>query len=271
MSFLDDIFGLDGKTAIVAGGAGVIGTVMSEALLRAGAHVVIWSRSQASLDQALKKLSPAGEFIDRISGNRVDTGNETEVADGLKDAVSKFGSLQILINAVGGVRGKAPLVETDMAQFETVLKLNLIAGLMIPTKAVAAYWIAHGIKGVIINLASMASYNPLSGAWAYDAAKAGVLNLTVGAANEFARYGIRVNAIAPGFFLGKQNRALLVDEETGEYTERGKAVIHHTPFGRFGEADELTGATLFLASNKASGFVTGVSIPVDGGYLAFNI
>jgi NAD(P)-dependent dehydrogenase (short-subunit alcohol dehydrogenase family) len=86
-----------------------------------------------------------------------------------------------------------------------------------------------------------------------------------------ARYGIRVNAIAPGFFLGKQNRALLVDEETGDYTERGKAVIQHTPFGRFGEADELVGVTLFLASNKASGFVTGVSIPVDGGYLAFNI
>jgi NAD(P)-dependent dehydrogenase (short-subunit alcohol dehydrogenase family) len=126
-------------------------------------------------------------------------------------------------------------------------------------------------RGVIINLASMASYNPLSGTWAYDAAKAGVLNLTVGAANEFARYGIRVNAIAPGFFLGKQNRALLVDEETGDHTERGKAVIQHTPFGRFGEADELVGATLFLASNNASGFVTGVSIPVDGGYLAFNI
>ena len=271
MSFLDDMFGLDGKTAIVAGGAGVIGTVMSAALLNAGANVVIWSRTQESIDQALQNLSTSDKFIDRIAGYRVDTGSEAEVAEGLKDAVAKFGSLQILINAVGGGSGKAPLVETDMAQFETVLKLNLTAGLMVPTKAVAAYWIAHGIKGVIINLASMASYNPLSGVWAYDAAKAGVLNLTVGAAGEFARYGIRVNALAPGFFLGKQNRALLVDEETGEYTERGKAVIQHTPFGRFGEADELTGATLFLASNKASGFVTGVSIPVDGGYLAFNI
>ena len=117
----------------------------------------------------------------------------------------------------------------------------------------------------------MASYSPLSGAWAYDAAKAGVLSLAMGAAGEFARYGIRVNAIAPGFFFGKQNRSLLVDEKTGDYTERGKAVIHQTPFGRLGEADELVGATLFLASNKASGFVTGVSIPVDGGYLTFNI
>jgi NAD(P)-dependent dehydrogenase (short-subunit alcohol dehydrogenase family) len=117
----------------------------------------------------------------------------------------------------------------------------------------------------------MASYQPLSGVWGYDAAKAGVLNLTLATANEFAPYGIRVNAIAPGFFLGKQNRALLIDQKTGEYTDRGKAVIAHTPFRRFGEPQELAGATLYLASAKASGFVTGVSIPVDGGYLAFNI
>jgi NAD(P)-dependent dehydrogenase (short-subunit alcohol dehydrogenase family) len=142
MAFLDDIFSLDGKTAIVAGGAGVIGTVMSAALLHAGANVVIWSRTQESMDQALKRISLSDKFVDRIAGYRVDTGSEAEVAEGLKDAVSKFGSLQILINAVGGGRGKAPLVETDMAQFETVLKLNLTAGLMIPTKAVAAYWIA---------------------------------------------------------------------------------------------------------------------------------
>jgi NAD(P)-dependent dehydrogenase (short-subunit alcohol dehydrogenase family) len=176
-----------------------------------------------------------------------------------------------LINAVGGNIGKAPLIETQMDQFEEIMRLNLIAGLMVPTKVFGAYWIENKIKGAIINLTSMASYNPLSGVWAYDAAKAAVLNLTQGMANEFAPYGIRVNAIAPGFFLGKQNRALLIDEKTGEYTERGKAVINHTPYGRFGEPEELIGATLFLASKRASGFVTGVSIPVDGGYLAFNI
>jgi NAD(P)-dependent dehydrogenase (short-subunit alcohol dehydrogenase family) len=117
----------------------------------------------------------------------------------------------------------------------------------------------------------MTSYNPLSGVWGYDAAKAGVLNLTRATANEFAPHGIRVNAIAPGFFLGKQNRALLVDAETGKLTPRGQAIIARTPFGRFGEPEELVGATLFLASRKASGFVTGVSIPVDGGYLVHNI
>jgi len=271
MSYLNDIFGLEGKTAIVAGGAGVIGTVMSGALLSAGANVVIWSRTQASVDQALKKLATSGELSKRIVGKRVDTTAESEVAEALASASTSFDSPEILINAVGGNIGKAPLIETQMDQFEEVMRLNLIAGLMVPTKVFGAYWIENKIKGAIINLTSMASYNPLSGVWAYDAAKAGVLNLTQGMANEFAPYGIRVNAIAPGFFLGKQNRALLIDEKTGEYTERGKAVINHTPYGRFGEPEELIGATLFLASNRASGFVTGVSIPVDGGYLAFNI
>ncbi|MCG8335416.1 MAG: SDR family oxidoreductase, partial [Proteobacteria bacterium] len=135
----------------------------------------------------------------------------------------------------------------------------------------ASYWIEKEIKGTIINLTSMTSYLPLSGVWGYDAAKAGVLNLTQATAKEFAAHGIRVNAIAPGFFLGKQNRAILVNQETGDYTDRGKQVIARTPYGRFGDPEELAGVTLFLSSNKASGFVTGVSIPVDGGYLVDNI
>jgi len=272
MTFLEDLFDLRTKTAIVAGGAGAIGTVMSQALLKAGANVVIWSRTQASIDSALERLKAAAtQAAERMQGIQVDSGNEKDVIEALQASVAAFGPPEILINAVGGNLGKAPLVETDLGQFQEVLKLNLIAGLMVPTKVIAAYWIEKKIKGSIINLTSMTSYNPLSGVWGYDAAKAGVLNLTKGAANEFARYGIRVNAIAPGFFIGKQNKALLIDEKTGEYTERGKAIIAHTPFGRFGETEELIGATLFLASNKASGFVTGISIPVDGGYLAHNI
>ena len=158
-----------------------------------------------------------------------------------------------------------------MEQFEFVLKLNLIAGLMVPTQVVTKYWIDNDQPGAIINLASMASYIPLSGVWAYDAAKSAVMNLTMGAAKEFAPNKIRVNAIAPGFFIGKQNKALLIDEATGNLTARGQSVIDHTPFGRFGDASELAGVTLFLASSKAAGFVTGVTIPVDGGYLVHNI
>ncbi len=271
MSYLEDIYGLTNQTAIVAGGGGVIGQAMAYALLAAGANVVIWSRSQTSVDQALEQLDTEAAGAGRTTGRQVDTGDEEQVHVALEAACRQFPRPSILINAVGGNLGKGPFVETDPNRFEEVLRLKLVAGLVVPTKVVAAYWIAEGVAGSIINLTSMTSYNPLSGVWGYDAAKAGVLNLTQATANEFARHGIRVNANAPGFFLGKQNRALLVDEATGELTPRGKAIIERTPFGRFGEPEELAGATLFLASNKASGFVSGVSIPVDGGYLVHNI
>jgi NAD(P)-dependent dehydrogenase (short-subunit alcohol dehydrogenase family) len=271
MSYLDEMFGLHGKTAVVAGGAGAIGTVMSEALLKAGAKVMIWSRSQKSVDIALDKMKEVPDSDGRIAGMQVDTGIEDEVKKALLETVSSFATPDILINGVGGNIGKAPLVEQDMEIFEKVLHMNLVAGLMIPTKVFGDYWIKNEVKGNIINLTSMASYNPLSGVWAYDAAKSATLNLTMGCANEFAKHGIRVNAIAPGFFIGKQNKALLIDQETGEYTDRGKSVIAHTPYGRFGDVMELAGATVFLASDKAAGFVTGVSIPVDGGYLIHNI
>jgi NAD(P)-dependent dehydrogenase (short-subunit alcohol dehydrogenase family) len=162
-------------------------------------------------------------------------------------------------------------VDTSIEQFKEILDLNLVAGLMIPTKVVCKHWISRGVKGCVINLASMGSYVPLSGVWAYNAAKAGVLNLTMGCAKEFAPHGIRVNAIAPGFFLGKQNRALLVDEGTGNLTERGRNVISRTPIGRFGEMADIAGAVLLLASERASGFITGACIPVDGGFLTDNI
>lgn len=271
MSYLEDMFSLKGKTAIISGGAGAIGLVMSDALLKAGANIFVWSRSQESINKALERLSKVEGAEGRVKGDRVDAGVEEQVAKALEGAVGQFGEVHLLINGVGGNIGKSSFIETDMETFQKVLHMNLVAGLMIPTKILGAYWIKNEIKGAIINLTSMASYNPLSGVWAYDAAKSATLNLTMAAANEFAKHGIRVNAIAPGFFLGKQNKALLVDQETGEYTDRGKAVIGHTPYGRFGDVDELTGATLFLASEKASGFVTGVSIPVDGGYLVHNI
>ncbi len=271
MSYVDEMFGLSGKTAVVSGGAGVIGTVMSEALLKAGAKVMVWSRSRESVDAALDRLKKVPDSAGRIGGMQVDAGKEDEVEQALQETVATFHRPDILINGVGGNIGKYPLIEQDMALFEKVLHMNLVAGLMIPTKIFGRYWIENQINGSIINITSMASYNPLSGVWAYDAAKAATLNLTMAAANEFAKHGIRVNAIAPGFFLGKQNRALLVDQETGEYTERGKAVIAHTPYGRFGDVKELAGATVFLASDQAAGFVTGVSIPVDGGYLIHNI
>lgn len=271
MNILNDLFSLAGHTAIVAGGAGAIGSAMSESLLKAGANVIIWSRSDSSLALVRSKLMRITDTPDRICTCRVDTASEQAVAEAFAHCQNEMGDADILINAVGGNIGKSDFIETDLDHFGRIVELNLMAGLMVPTKVVAAHWIKQKIKGSIINLTSMASYNPLSGIWAYDAAKAAVLNLTKAAANEFAVHGIRVNAIAPGFFLGKQNRALLIDEKTGELTARGQAIIARTPWGRFGDISELAGVTLFLASAKASGFVTGVSIPVDGGYLAHNI
>ena len=145
------------------------------------------------------------------------------------------------------------------ALFQEILGLNLLAGLVTPTRALARRWIEAGTRGCVINLASMTSYKGLSGTWAYNAAKAGVLNLNGCLAKELAPQGIRVNANAPGFFLGHQNRALLVDERTEELTDRGKAIVGRTSFGRLGDMAELHGAALFLARDKAAGFVIGRS------------
>jgi NAD(P)-dependent dehydrogenase (short-subunit alcohol dehydrogenase family) len=244
--YLDEIFGLRGTVGVITGGAGAIAGALGEALLKAGATVALWGHHRSTIDSAVERLCgvvPGGEK--RLFGFEADT--------------------------VGGNRGKSPLVDQDMETFEFVLRLNLVAGLMVPTKVFGAYWIERGTPAAIVNMTSMASYLPLSGVWAYDAAKAGVLNLTQASAKELAPHGIRVNAIAPGFFVGKQNRALLYDEASGELTPRGQAIVAHTPFGRFGETSELAGALLFLASTRASGFVTGISLPVDGGYLVDNI
>ena len=271
MSYLIEMFGLSGITAVVSGGAGAIGTIMSDALLRAGANVVVWSRTQASIDTFLARYDTEPELGARVHGVRVDAGIESAVTEAFEQSAEPFGVPEILVNGVGGNRGKMPFLEIDLDLFKEVLDMNLVGGLVIPTKVFCRQWIRRKIPGSIVNLTSMASYTPLSGVWAYDAAKSAALNLTMASAKEFAPHGIRVNAIAPGFFIGKQNRALLIDEKTGDYTDRGKAVLDHTPFKRFGDVTELAGATIFLSSRKASGFVTGISMPVDGGYLVHNI
>jgi NAD(P)-dependent dehydrogenase (short-subunit alcohol dehydrogenase family) len=270
--YLEEMFGLSDAVAVITGGAGAIAGGLAAALLNAGARVALWGHHQSTIDDALARLKDQISGVeDRLFGYQVDTGNENAVQKAIEATEKYFTAPNLLINGVGGNRGKCAFVDQDMGTFEFVLKLNLVAGLMVPTKVFAAYWIGKKIRGGIINMTSMGSYVPLSGVWAYDAAKAGVLNLTQASAKEFAPHGIRVNAIAPGFFVGKQNRALLYDQNTGDLTDRGKAIIAHTPYGRFGEPDELAGALLFLASPSASGFVTGISLAVDGGYLVDNI
>jgi len=276
MSYVEKVFGLGDIRAVVTGGAGVLPKAMAGSLAKAGATVSVWGRGtshpvQDAVDELKRELAEEG--IDaKIVGETVDTGDEAAVAKALESTEKAIGLPNLLVNGVGGNKGKSDFVDIDTDVFTEVLNMNLLAGLVIPTKVFARRWIEEGVQASIINVASMTSYVPLSGVWAYTAAKSAVLKLTEGAANEFADAGIRVNAVAPGFFIGNQNRALLVaNNETGELTPRGQAIIDRTPFGRFGVIDDLEGTTLFLASPRASGFLTGVCIPVDGGYLIDNI
>lgn len=270
--YMTDLFGLENKIAIITGGGGIIAAQIANAYVKAGAKVVLWDISQPALRAAVSALEPALDAKENLLAVRVDNMDEASTGTALEETIQKMGDPDILINAAGGGRGKSALIDTDLDNFDFLMKLNLVAGFMVPTKVVCGHWMKTGKTGCsVINLTSMASYQPLSQVWGYNASKAGILNLTRAAAKEFAGHGIRVNAVAPGFFIGKQNKDLLIkDEKTGELTDRGDSVIRHTPMGRFGDPAELAGAFVFLAS-EAAGFVTGVSIPVDGGFLTDNI
>lgn len=261
-------FSLAGKTAVVTGGGGTLCGAIACGLAQAGAKIVLWGRGRPSLEETVRRID-ATAGAGRVTIVVADLMDEGQVESALAESVAACGRIDILLNGVGGSSVRRPLVELDRADFESVVRLNLLAGCILPTKHLAKYWIAQQIQGAVINIASMGSYIPLSGGWAYSAAKAAVMNQTVAHARELAPHGIRVNAIAPGFFLGKQNRRLLVNED-GSPTPRGQSVLAHTPMGRFGDAADLVGAVVFLTSD-ASSFVTGVTIPVDGGFLTHGI
>lgn len=275
--------GLTDSTAIITGGTGAIGSSFAKALILAGAKVAVLGRGRTvSVEESVKKITAElsqdaafdipGDISEQIIGYTCDTSQETEFQATLERIQKDMGMPNILINAAGGNKGKADFTDLDVDTFKEVVSMNLIGGLVVPSKITAKLWLDKGVAGSIINIASMASYIPLSGVWAYGASKAGVLNLTAGMAKEFAGGKIRVNGIAPGFFVGNQNKHLLYsDYEKGELSPRGESIIGHTPFGRFGSLEELNGALLFLCDNSQSGFITGVTIPVDGGYLIDNI
>lgn len=269
MGILESKFGLQGKTAVITGGGGTLCSAMAEGYAKAGANVILWDIRQDALDAKVKLIAEACKDPKRVSAVVVNLMDENSIVAGVKESAKKYGKVDILINGAGGNRAKCPLVDVKAEDFDFVLKLNLMGGCIFPTKHMAKYWIDNKIKGTVINIASMAGFVPLSGVWAYSAAKAAVMNQTMGHAKEFAPYGIRVNAIAPGFFVADQNRRLLLNED-GSLTQRGKDVLAHTPMGRFGEPDDLVGTAIFLASEGA-GFISGITLPVDGAYLCQNI
>ncbi|MDR2589166.1 MAG: SDR family oxidoreductase [Spirochaetales bacterium] len=273
MDYIAKLFSLEGKNIIITGGAGSIAGVLAAELVKAGARVCLWGRgTNHPVAEAVERVNAAAGRPGRVFGVTVDAGVEGEIPRAIAETEGLMGAPNALINGAGGNRGKGPFVDVDVDLFKEIVDMNLLAGFIVPTKFIAKYWIEKKIEGSIVNFTSMGSYVPLSGTWAYCSAKSAILNMTQATAKEFAPYGIRVNAVAPGFFIGHQNKALLIkDEASGELTERGKAVIAHTPFGRFGKHEELAGAMIFLLASAASGFVTGVSLPVDGGYLVQNI
>jgi NAD(P)-dependent dehydrogenase (short-subunit alcohol dehydrogenase family) len=272
MSYIEELFGLKGKVAVVTGGTGVLGSEMCLALARAGADVVVLGRRKDAADAVVEKIRSLGVKGLAISA---DVLKENELKDARKKIVDTFGSIDILINGAGGniagavVPPDKTFLDMNVEDFKKVVDLNL-HGTVLPSQVFGEVMIKNK-RGVIVNISSMSAIVPLTRVAGYSAAKASVSNFTQWLAVEMAKKfgeGIRVNAIAPGFFITEQNRNLLTLPDGG-LTERGKSIIQGTPFARFGEAEELSGALLWLCSD-ASKFVSGIVVPVDGAYSAFS-
>lgn len=265
------LFDISGRTAVITGGTGVLGSAMALGLAQAGAHVVVLGRRKEGGDALLKKIAETGKKAMFVQADVLDA---TQLEKAKADILKEYKTIDILVNAAGGnmpgavVMPEQNFFDLQIDQFQKVVDLNLL-GTVLPTKIFCDV-MAQQKKGVIINIASMSSFRPITRVVGYSAAKAAIDNFTGWLAIEMARkfgQGIRVNAIAPGFFITEQNRKLLTNED-GSYTARGQAAIDSTPFARFGVPDELIGTLIWLCSD-ASAFVTGVDIPVDGGFNVF--
>lgn len=264
-------FDLTGRTVLVTGGSGVLGRTIALGLSRNGARVGVLARGRGKLEATAQEIRDLGGDSMSLPADVM----IREELEGVRVAMTEaWGGLDILVNAAGGnldgatLPSQGVLNDLDLAAFRNVLDLNLL-GALLPIQ-VFARLMAGRPSGSIVTMSSMAALRPLSRVAGYGAAKAGLENLTrwlaVQLAGEFGGK-IRVNAVAPGFFVSEQNHDLLFGQD-GELTERGKAIIVHTPMGRFGDPSDIVGAVTWLASD-ASRFVTGAVIPVDGGFSAF--
>lgn len=264
-------FGLEGKVAVVTGGGGVLGGSISKSLVEAGVAVIILDIREEAIERRIDELAPLG----RVHGFVCDILNMDSLKDIAAKIVAQYGQIDLLINAAGGNIPGATLTEQQtifdmqMEDFNKVTNLNLNGSVM-PCLVFGEVMAKNG-KGSIINISSMATYSAITRVPGYSVAKSGMNIFTQWLATELAMKfgeGIRVNAIAPGFFIGDQNRAVLINPD-GSLTERSKKVLAKTPMGRFGDITELNGIVQFLCSDAAS-FITGAIIPVDGGFSAFS-
>lgn len=265
-------FDLSGKVALITGGTGVLGSEMARGLAEAGAYVAVLGRRRDAGESLAEGLKVKGYRAMSVSA---DVLNAEELGVAKKQVLDAFGSIDILVNAAGGNMPGATIppdknfFDLDIDDFRKVVDLNLL-GSVLPTRVFTDV-MANNKSGVVINISSMAALRTITRVVGYSSAKAAIDNFTKWMAVEMARkfgQGIRVNAIAPGFFITEQNRSLLTNPD-GSYTDRGKAVIEQTPFGRFGEPQELLGTLIWLCSDAAR-FVTGVVVPVDGGFSIFS-
>jgi len=267
-----DMFSLKGKVAVITGGTGVLGGALAHGLATAGATVAILGRRAEVAAQVADAIKNAGGAALPLPADVLD--KESLIA-ARETLLKQHGHIDILINGAGGnmpgatIVGDVTFFNMTQAAFEQVMALNQ-TGTLLPSQVFGEPMATAG-SGSIINISSMAAQKILTRVLGYGNAKAAIDNMTRWLATELAlKYGagLRVNAIAPGFFLGDQNRRMLVKDD-GSYTERGQNIINHTPMKRFGEPDELVGTAIWLASD-ASRFVTGVVVPVDGGFSTFS-
>ena len=268
----DSLFDLSGSVAVVIGGTGVLGGALAEALAAAGAAVAIAGRNEERGNARCVAIRSGGGTADYFPA---DASSRDSLRSLRQQVTSTLGAPTILVNAAGGNDPRAtvtqdnPFEQISLESWSSCFDLNVSGSVLLPCQEFGPAMCAAG-KGSIINIASVAGHVPLSRVVAYSAAKAAVLNLTQFLAREWGRYGVRVNSITPGFFPAVQNRRLLFEED-GTPTPRAASILDHTPMGRFGEARELGGAVVFLASEAASSFVTGADIRVDGGFLSQTI
>ena len=266
-----NLFSLQDRVAVVTGGTGVLGSAMAEGLARAGATVAILGRRAEVAQELSAQFEEEGLSALALPADVLEKASLESARATLLD---KTGRIDILVNAAGGnvpeatVVGDLTFFGLEQDALNHVFKLNL-NGSILPSQIFGEAMAERG-SGSIINISSMAAQKPLTRVIGYAAAKAAIDNFTKWLAVDLAQKhgeGLRVNAIAPGFFVGEQNRSLLLEDD-GSLTTRGQQIIDHTPMGRFGEADELVGTAVYLASDAAK-FVTGIVVPVDGGFSAF--
>jgi NAD(P)-dependent dehydrogenase (short-subunit alcohol dehydrogenase family) len=258
-SYLKGLFGLHGRTAVVIGGTGVLGSAFCEALAGAGAHTIVAGRDAARGEDCVHRVKAAGgsaEFFSLDCTSRRDL--ESLVAH-----VSRANqAIDVLVNGAG-INAATPFLEIAEDEWDRILNVNL-RGVRLACQIFGKYMIHRSTRGSIINIASLSGITPLSRVFTYSATKAAVINLSQNLAREWAPLGIRVNALSPGFFPAEQNKTILTEERIDD-------VMRHTPLKRFGLPKELAGAILFLASPNAGSFVTGTNLVVDGGFSSTTI